>query len=285
MRAGVAGDIEGACTGMPRLSLDHITAVDTDPVGLVKAAAGAGCAGICLFLQSMEVLPHMPRYDLVGDKAARTDCAAAMKDLSVNLDLAYPFTMAGRTEVSQFAAALECAAELGAPLANLLVYDREPGRRLDRFGAFCDLARTFGLGTAVEFYPVSQVRSLGEALELVEAIDRPGEVGVNVDILHLMRSGGSIADLVAAPAYQILYGQICDGPERVAPERLGEEASSARLLAGEGVFEIAAFARALPGDCPVRVEIPRDAALVAGVGPTARASRAVDSVRQILAAA
>ncbi len=270
---------------MRRLSLDHITAVDSDPVALARAAADAGCAGVCLFLQSMEVLPHMPRYDLVGDKAARADCAAAMADHGITLDLAYPFTLAGRTDVADFEAALACAAELGAPLVNILAYDRDPARRVERFGAFCDLAGGYGLGVAVEFYPVSQVRSLGEALALVAEIGRPGRVGVNADILHLMRSGGTIAELAAAPAELILYGQLCDGPATIAPELLGEEASSARLLAGEGVFELAAFARALPAGCPLSVEIPRDAALASGESRTARVSRAVDGVRRVLAEA
>ena len=269
---------------MIRLSLDHITAVDTDPVALVGAAADHGCAGICLFLQSMEVLPHMPRYDLVGDRAARADCAAAMADRGVVLDLAYPFTLAGRTNIADFETALACAAELGAPLVNVLAYDREPARRVDRFGAFCDLAGGFGLGVVVEFYPVSQIGSLFDALALVTAIDRPGRVGVNVDILHLMRSGGTMAELAAAPAELILYGQLCDGPADMAPESLGQEASSARLLAGEGVFELAAFVRALPEGCPVSVEIPRDAALAAGESRTERVARAVNGVRRVLAA-
>jgi sugar phosphate isomerase/epimerase len=57
------------------------------------------------------------------------------------------------------------------------------------------------------------------------------------------------------------------------------EASSQRLLAGEGVFDLAGFARALPAGCPVSVELPQDAAIDAGVPAIERARRAVDGVR------
>jgi sugar phosphate isomerase/epimerase len=140
------------------------------------------------------------------------------------------------------------------------------------------MAESFGLGVVLEFYPFSQVRSLAEALDLVRGIDMPGRVGVNADLLHLMRSGGSLAELAEAPAY-ILYGQQCDGPARYDESRLELEASSQRLLAGEGVFDLAGFARALPAGCPVSVELPQDAAIDAGVPAIERAQRAVDGVR------
>lgn len=266
----------------PRLALDHITAVDAAPVELVEAASAAGCAGVCLFLEPMDVLPLMPHFDLYNDPPARRALRRRMDDLGVVLDLAYPFTLAGRTEVGAFEPALACAAELGAGLVNVLAYDRDPGRRLDRFGAFCDMAGRFGLGVAVEFYPVSQVPSLAAALDLAGAVGRPGKVGVNADLLHLMRSGGSIDELAAAPRDMILYGQFSDGPAD-SPDAIDAEASSARRLAGEGAFDLAAFARALPTRCPVSVEIPRDAAIAAGEALDVRVAAAVDSVRRAIA--
>lgn len=268
---------------MLSLALDHITVVDTTPIQLAEAARNAGCDAICLFMEPMDVLPYMPQFDIYGDRAQRSAFKQCMDDLGVRLDLAYPFTLAGRTEVSNFTTALECAAELDARLLNVLVYDRDPVRRVDKFGEFCDLAASFGLCVAVEFYTVAQVRSLAEGLDLVKAINRPGKVGVNVDLLHLMRSGGSIADLAAAPAEYILYGQFCDGPHSCPEDQLNFEASSERLLPGEGVFDLAGFARALPQGCPVSVEIPRNGAVAAGVSVAERARAAIDGVRRALA--
>ncbi len=261
------------------VALDHITAVDATPRQLVEAAAGAGCAGICLFMEPMAVLPAMPPFDLYGDQQARRELAGCLADLRLSLDLAYPFTLTGRSDPASFDAAFETAAELGARLVNVLAYDRDPVRRLDVFGRFCDRATRFDLGVAVEFYPPSQIGSLAAALALVGAIDRPGQVGVNVDILHHMRSGGTLTELKAAPAGYVLYGQLCDGM-LVAPKDIEHEASRARLLAGEGQFDLAGFVAALPAGTPISVEIPRDHALAQP--RERRVADAVDGVRAAL---
>ena len=267
---------------MQRLALDHITAIDSDPVTLAQAARHAGCDGIRLFMEPMDVLPLMPKFDIYGDLSARRDLRRQMDDLGVALDVAYPFTLSGRTEVQDFRVAMECAADLGAFLLNALIYDRDPLRRVDTFGAFCDLAASFGHKVGVEFYPPSQVGSLAAALDLVQAIGRPGKVGVNADVLHLMRAGESLADLAGAPAGYILYGQLADGPA-LAPDNLDFEASSNRLLAGAGVFDLGGFVRALPTGCPISVEIPRNHAVAAGVPRDERVALAVDSVRRAIA--
>ena len=151
------------------------------------------------------------------------------------------------------------------------------------FASFCDLARGHGLRVALEFYPVSQVRSLAEALDMVSLLDRPGEVGVNADLLHLMRSGGSLTELAGAPVGSILFGQYSDGPVLRPQAEWDIEASSDRRLPGEGAFDIAGFARALPDGCPVSVEVPRNAIIEAGMPVLERALAAVDGLRRTLA--
>ncbi|WDF74316.1 sugar phosphate isomerase/epimerase family protein [Novosphingobium sp. KACC 22771] len=269
---------------MRRLALDHITVTDSTPIELAEIAHATGCAAICLFMEPMAVLPHMPAYDIYTDRQARLALKARMDALGVGLDVAYPFTLAGRTEIEAFIPALECAAELEAKMVNVLAYDRDPARRADKFAAFCDLAGRFDLPVAVEFYPPSQVPSLAEALALVTPVDRPGQVGVNADLLHLMRSGGSVAELAAAPADLILYGQICDGPAQCLEASLDFEASSQRRLIGDGVMDVAGFLAALPQNCPVSVELPQESAIQGGVARMARAQQAVESARKVLEA-
>jgi sugar phosphate isomerase/epimerase len=254
---------------MRRLALDHITAVDASPVQLIELAQATGCYAVCLFLASMPVLPRMPRFDCIGEAGQRKAVKQALADNAVGIDLAYPFTLTGRSDMPSFVPALECASDLGANIVNILHYDRDPLRRIDNFGRFCDLARSFGLKVAVEFYPPSQIGTLPAALDPVGQIGRPGTVGINADLLHLMRSGGTLADLAAAPHRTILYGQIADGPIESPVDR-HHEASAQRMLAGSGRFDIAGFVRALPPDCPISVEIPRD---------PATPGRAVTSVR------
>jgi len=265
------------------LALDHLTVADTTPSQLVETAAAVGARAVCLFLQPMEVLPRMPHFELYGDTPEGRATRARLDETGVGVDLVYPFTLAGRTEIESFRPALETAAYLGAKAANALLYDRDPERRFDRFAAFCELADEHGLGVAVEFYPPSQCRSLEAGIEIVRRLNAPGRVGVNVDLLHLVRSGGHVADLAAAPAEFITYAQYCDGPEDYPLDRRDFEAASQRLLAGEGVFDIAGFAKALPAGVGVSVELPQDAALAQGVPVLDRARQAMDGVRALVA--
>lgn len=265
------------------LALDHLTVVDTTPSQLVEVAAAVGCNAVCVFLEAMSVLPDMPPFDMRVGSAEFQATKARLEDLGVGIDIAYPFTLAGRTDVSGFRTALECAAALGARAVNVLNYDREPSRRSEKFSNFCELAGEYGLDVVLEFFPQSQVKNLLHAVELVKEIDRPGRVGVNVDLLHLMRSGGSVEELASAPAAFILYGQYCDGPATCDADQRDFEATFQRMLPSAGVFDLAGFSRALPSNCRASVELPQNDALRAGVPQVERARRAMSAVAALVA--
>jgi sugar phosphate isomerase/epimerase len=263
---------------MRRLSLDHITVVDATPSQLAETAARGGCSGICLFLHPMAELPAMPGFELIGDTAERRATRDAMRAGGVTLDLVYPFTVAGRTAVETFEQALETAAWLGGRLANVLCYDREPVRRLDKLAALADLAGGYDIDLAIEFYSPSQVRSLGEAFATIEALGRT-DVGATLDLLHLVRAGEAAiaAPLLADPRIRI--AQLSDGPATISLDWIEWEAGIERLRPGEGAFDIAGFVGALAPDCPVSIEVPRQSAIDAGVSILDRARIAVAATR------
>ena len=267
--------------GMPRHALDHLTLVDAAPIALARTAAETGYRGICCFLQSMDVLPSMPCFDLPSDPVATRALRRELDQSGVALDLVYPFTLSRHIPVEDFGPALDCAATLGARFANVLSYDREPSRRADHFAAFCDLAEGRGIGTVLEFFPRSAVATLGEALLLTSAVGRAGRVGVNVDLLHLVRSGGSVAELAAAPSELLLYAQLCDGPAECTEEARDHEASRERKLPGTGAFDVDAFASALPATCLTSIEAPSEAARLRGLPLNVRARLALESIRAL----
>ncbi|EZP74158.1 Xylose isomerase domain-containing protein [Sphingomonas paucimobilis] len=263
-------------TARPRLSLDHITVTDTTPARLAELAAATGCSGICPFLHSMAVLPAMPEYDLIRDPAARRATRDALAANGVTVDLIYPFTMAGRTVVADFAPALEAAAELGAPLANVLCYDRDPARRTEKLIELAELAASFGIGLAIEFYPPSQVRTLAETLAEIDRTAR-ADIGVTADLLHIVRGGELEQSMALLSDPRVRLGQIADGPAGMPADRIEWEAGIQRLLPGEGAFDIAAFAAAIAPGIPLSVEVPQQSALDAGMSSLERARAAVDA--------
>ena len=111
---------------------------------------------------------------------------------------------------------------------------------------------------------------------------RPGEVGINADLLHLMRSGGTLGELAAVPAGTILYGQFADGSDSRPEAEWDFEASSDRMIPGQGTFDIAGFTLALPSGCPVSIEVPRNADALAGIPLNERVGRAVSALLSVL---
>jgi sugar phosphate isomerase/epimerase len=267
---------------MASLALDHITVVDTTPAELAAVAAQTGCDGICIFLHSMpDALPRLPAYNLITDVSARRETRKICADLGVAIDLAYPFTLASRTNIADFAPALEASADLGAPVVNALLYDRDPVRRLENFGAFCDLAGGYGLEAVVEFYPPSQIKSLADVLTLLRDAGR-GNAGINLDLLHHVRSGGGLDELICAPAGAFRLVQLSDGPASIAEDKLVWEAGMQRLLPGAGALPLRNMLAQLPAKVRLSVEVPQEELILAGLGPLQRAKRAVDAALQFL---
>ncbi|GLV23070.1 AP endonuclease [Sphingobium sp. TomMM35A] len=264
-----------------RLSLDHITVTDTTPWQLAQIAAEVGCEGICPFLHSMEVLPAMPSYDLVRDPQALRKTRDALAATGVKVDLIYPFTMAGRTNPQDFVPALETGAALGAPLANVLCYDRDPVRRTERLVELAELAASFGIALSLEFYPPSQVRTLSAALEEIARAGRP-DIKVTADLLHIMRGGEADTSMALLRHPAIAIAQISDGPATIDPDSIEHEAGIQRLLPGQGSFNITAFAQTLNPNTPLSVEIPQQKQIDAGTTPQQRAKNAVDCVKALL---
>lgn len=265
-----------------RINLDHLTAIEAQPRELIEAAGASGYSGVCLFQKSMAELPKMPDYDLVLNKKQRNATRQAAVDLGVSIELVYPFSFGSRVSVPAFEPDLACAAELGARLVNALVYDRDEARAADNLGAFTDLAGRYGLLTAVEFFPGSRVASLEDAVELLEQVNSPEGLGLNVDLLHLMRSGGDVSQIAGMRKESIFIAQACDGPLNLEPSQFAFEASSNRLLPGQGEFDVAAFVESLPEHCPVCLEIPVSDSGEGALDPVGKANAAMHAFRDCL---
>jgi sugar phosphate isomerase/epimerase len=231
--------------------LDHLTIASATPLALIAAAADAGFDGVGLFLHGMPDVTGMADFDLVHDRAARRACRDAAKDAGCGIAIAYPFTVSRTSAPEDFRHALDAAAELDARAINLLVFDRDRARRAETVASICADAEARGLQAGVEFYPLSAISSLDEALALCDAV--PG-LKITVDLLHLHRSGDTPERLIAHRD-RVLMAQICDAP-CAAPADLFAEASYARLLPGDGDLRPRALLDALGPHVPISIEAP-----------------------------
>jgi sugar phosphate isomerase/epimerase len=126
----------------------------------------------------------------------------------------------------------------------------------DRLAALCDLVTDLGLVVDLEFMPFRPVATLADAL-LVVSLAARDNARVLVDALHLVRSGGLVEDVAAAPRHLLGACHLCDAPA-VARSHAGlvDEARGDRLPPGAGDLPLAALVDALPDDTPFVVEVP-----------------------------
>lgn len=179
---------------------------------------------------------------------------------------------------------IEAAAAVGA--RNLLIVSRgvDDAEFTNRFAELCDTAAAHGIGCSVEFMAFMSVKTLPQALAVLDAVDRPNG-HVLVDHLHLARTGGTVADVAAVDPARLSYVQLCDAPT-AAPADLGglvTEALDLRLNIGDGELPVHELIDVLPEHTALSFEI-RSAALLNGFpDATDRARHVLDATRSALA--
>ena len=180
--------------------------------------------------------------------------------------------------------AFESGAWLGARYANTLCRDADGSRLADNLACFAELAAEFGLRPLVEFMAVSDIDSIAGALELIER-SGAGNLALEVDALHLVRTGGTPAELKRLPRRMIERAQINDGPLVMPKNDWRFEALQQRRIPGEGQFPLVELVRALPANVHLGVEVPLQDLKDRGVSGRERVRLAVEGARRVIAAA
>lgn len=234
---------------MRRFCLDHLSLADLDALALIDAAATAGFAAVSLFATPV---PISGAADLVDDSGARKKVLAALRATELGVGIVEPFML----EPDMDWPLLEGLAELTAQMqgtANILGMDDEPQRMQDSLQRLVDICRKAGAPAIIEAFPLSAISTPAIALELVQELGN--DIGLCIDTLHVIRGGGSWADVAALPPERIRHVQFNDGMLQTPADRW-REAVLDRLLPGEGEFDLAALLPHLPAHATIAVEAP-----------------------------
>lgn len=113
----------------------------------------------------------------------------------------------------------------------------------EAFASLCDMAADHGLLAHIEFLPIGGIRSLSDAWAIVREAGRPNG-GLTIDAWHLFRSGSTLDELASIPGTRIHTVQLCDAPAEPMAD-LWTELMTARLLPGEGTFDLTGLIRTL----------------------------------------
>jgi sugar phosphate isomerase/epimerase len=238
--------IEGT---MRALCLDHLSLVNLTALELIEVAAALGCSRVSLFVSP---LPITPALDLAEDKAACADVVKALADHGLGVGVVEPFMLDAAPDWEMLRRRAEVAFVLGGAI-TALGFDDEPARLAEAMGRMAGIARAQGITMLIEAFPFSAVKTQSQALRLAEMAGP--DVGLCVDTLHVMRSGGSWADVAALPPERIRHVQLSDGPLQPPDDRI-LEAVSQRLPPGRGEFGLAALLPIIPAHAVIAVEAP-----------------------------
>lgn len=241
---------------VPRLTLVHLTAIDANPLALLKAAAISGFDSIAPRLVS-------PGYEdritpIIGNEPLIRDLISHSNDLDVEIPYVDGLWIGPNTIVADYESAFETAARIGAERFLIVGVDPEESRFIDNFSLACELSSRFGISLAIEFIPYSAIKSLPMARNIIKRAGIPNS-GLVVDTLHLYRSGGTFEDLFAVEKDLISILQVSDAPLRPdgdGIEGLRNEARKSRLYLGHGSLPLAEMIQFLPEDFSIGVEVP-----------------------------
>ena len=266
------------------VSLDHLTVFELVPPDLVSTASLAGFTHVGMRLNP--AAPGEQQHPMIGDTPMRRETLARMHATGTRVFDIGVLRLRKETNVADFEPVLESAAQLGA--SHAVVNGDEPDPRLlaDLLARLCELGRAYGLTMNLEFTPWTGVRTLADALRVVEAAGRP-EARVLIDTIHVDRSGGTPDDIAATPSALVAYAQVCDahGP-RPPPQDFDTmiyQARNERGFPGEGNLDLRAMIRALPRDIPLSLEAPTNK-LAGKLSALERARRGRAAVASLLAA-
>jgi sugar phosphate isomerase/epimerase len=259
------------------LSLAYLTVDGVDPLQHIEAAADAGYRAAGLRILPPRHLAGAPA--VVGNAPLIRAIKHACAQTGISLLDAEVVSLAQDSTRSQLQAVVDVAAELDFTFIQTVVEDPDLNRAAQRLAELAELAASARIGIALEFMRFRALSDLQLAIGLIERVGRPN-VQVLIDVLHLMRSGGSPEQVAALAPQSIALAQLCDAPAQAPPEDLlAHEARNARLLPGDGALPLSAFLDALPDGLPLSIEVPN--AALAARGHCERARLAFDATRRV----
>ncbi len=264
-----------------RLALDFISGLGMPPTDFIHLAADLGLRQIGFAVTPMVL--HKKAYTTwsLKDQTLQRDVKSALQHHGISIAVGEGFFIRPGADISDYAPDMEILHALGAQRVNALSFDPDLSRSTDQFARFADMATERGLKPVIEFVHGMLIGDLKTAQDLLTTIGNP-ELGLVIDMMHLIRSGSTAADLAALNPNLIAYAQLCDVPLACTYTNYGYEAAYERLPPGEGELPLRDLLAALPKTTTIGLEIPMLAKAESGIGPHARLAPCVETAVAML---
>lgn len=259
---------------MRTISLAAGTILDVGPADAVDVAADAGFPSVGIWFDASTWT------DAVADDVRARAERRGLIILDIEPIMLVP---EGSSASDNGEAIVDAAMRIGA--RNILVASRDSddARVAARLRVLAERLDGTDIRLVLEFLPILGVRTLPQALSIVQTANRP-RLGVLVDNLHLSRAGHQPGDLAAIDAYLLPYIQVCDAPAAPADTTMPallHEALHGRLLPGDGSLPISELLAVVP-DVPLSMELRSESLRTAFPDPVDRARAVRTSMERVL---
>lgn len=252
-----------------QIMLHQLNATGVEPAQFIRIAADAGCRRVTMFAyDGSDILPRSNSglsYPVPISQGSKEDVRRALKETGVALDGVEFFPLVADVDFELYRPAMELGRELGANRAVSHIFIDDDALVVDRLGELAELANSIGLRLTSEFCPLTTGNpSLERAKWLVDQIGSD-KFGIGVDVLHLVRSGGTPADVAALDERYFGVVQICDAIGAHPSNDYIKDVHN-REVPGQGDLPIRDFLNAIPAAMPIEAEVPAAHRRAAGIG-------------------
>lgn len=228
--------------------------MEDGPAGLIKFAARAGLNKVCLFTETPMAADGSAMFPVVQPAEARS-FRTLLRDHGLSITNAEYFPVVPDGDVSHYRPSLDLAAELGAKRVVTHIHEEEEHRIADQLAALCGLAGQRDMEVGLEFTGFAAgCNNLPAAVSLYQRINA-ANLCIAIDVLHLLRTGGTLEMLRSLDPDMIGYAQICDGPHMQVTADYIDEAMN-RMIPGQGVFPLEEFITLLGAHVDLDIEVP-----------------------------
>ena len=127
----------------------------------------------------------------------------------------------------------------------------------ERLNELCVLARPSNIRVCIEFMRFTSVRSLADALKVIELVEQDN-AGILVDLIHVFRSGTTYEQIRAVDPILLPYAQWCDAqaePDGWSTKELIRDAVDGREIPREGQLPVNEFETLFDTLVPFSVEV------------------------------
>ncbi len=274
---------------MRKISLAYLTIPGTNPMDQIRIAAECGYDAVGLRTISMH-LPGEPEFIMEKDNELFKKTQQALKEFNMPLNDIELARIRPDLNIDDYEMAFERAAQLGASDVLGSVWTRDKAFYVDAVGKVATMAKQYNLAYNIEFLPWAGIRSLQEAITLVDEVAQDN-LYIMLDTLHAGRAGVSAAEVSRTDNKYFRFLHICDGAagangdavlDDINDELMLYTARENRLYAGEGVMDIAGYVRAVP-NASLTIELP-NAQRMKELGAKGHARRCLESTKEYLKA-